>query len=140
MDSLPNLIGQATKIDRDVAMYSSLTSSETKSGGDENPPMELEYRYVPNFYDAIKAIDNDGPGLSVYLQKELKATLTVLKCCGELVDLKPFDQIRFYRGGLPLMTIFVTVNNCGRSACLDLNDYRANLSKVIWAREHPHLC
>jgi hypothetical protein len=60
--------------------------------------------------------------------------------CSRIFSGDKFDCIQIYRGGLDILRIEMTKNKCGRSAYIEINDYRRRLaqffadkSKNAWA-------
>lgn len=70
--------------------------------------------------------------LAVSIREDVLLVLDMLEEMKNELLLERMDMIQLYRGGLDVLRIVLKNNNTGRSAYLEINDYKRRLSFIFF--------
>jgi hypothetical protein len=130
---LSDLFSQAAGSVRRDVLCSSFIFPHTYSLSDDEPAISIDVDTL-DFDHILQQIKNEPEAIALCVCDDLSLILGVVKEVAEELCLDKFDSIQFYRGGLNVLRIRLNENKCGRSAYLEINNYRRRLMAVL----QPH--
>lgn len=133
MEPLSALIQKVpVKIRKDI-LASCVVFPKTASLSGDNPLVThvMEPTGLDNYEHLKKFVREHPEFISLSLRDDLLLTLQVLKEIHEELQLDKFDGIQIYRGGLDVLLIVNKGRQSGRTAYVEINDYRRRLHQLL---------
>jgi len=138
--SLSSLINRvAVEIRRDI-LCSGVVFPRTSSLREDKPLITIGYKSILDIEKILDQVRNEPEFIAVSAKNDLVLILEVLKEVKEELLLEKMDSIQIYRGGVDLLLIKNEMSDgLGRSAFIEINDYRRRLQSVIVGKENSYL-
>jgi hypothetical protein len=102
--------------------------------------MVVEVDKVVDYDDIIRRVQDNTEMIALSARDDLKLTLSVLRELHAELCLHQFDYIQIHRGGVDLLRIILKKekdNQIGRSAFVELNEYRRRLQQIARPEQLP---
>jgi len=129
---LTDVVQQVTDKIKIDTLSASFVFPKTSSLSDDTPIITMELQTLD--FQAIKDFVTSHPeAIALSVRDDLILILQVMQQVKDELLLDKFDCIQIYRGGLDILRITITSNKNGRSAIVEMNDYRRRLAQAIVA-------
>lgn len=132
MDKLQTLRALLVKFSKDIqrdVLAASVVFPKTDSLRDDTPIAVIQQSSL-DFDAAIDFVKQHPELIALSAREDLVQVLGILQQVQEEMSLDQFDGVQIYRGGLDLLLIENTSRAVGRSAFIEVNDYRRRLQRV----------
>lgn len=133
MESLSNLLTKVPARLRKDVLASCVVFPRTKSLSEDRPAATREVEGSWNYDELETWIRSHTEFISLIVRDDLLLTFRVLREIHEELQLEKFDCVQIYRGGLDVLHIVNRGRETGRSAYVEINDYRRRLHMLL----HP---
>jgi hypothetical protein len=81
-------------------------------------------------------VRNEPELIALRVRDKVDRALAALTNVAQDQSLASFDSVRLYCGSQCILCIALTLNHCGRSVCLDLDDYNRRMTALL-GRSNP---
>ncbi|PRP83950.1 galactokinase [Planoprotostelium fungivorum] len=133
MASLADLVHGLSEAAKREILYSTIVFPKTESLQDDKPSVVISQASLD--LNAVKSEVETHPELiSLSAVQDVSLTLDSLLLIQEELHLEQFDSIQIYRGGVDLLCIKNTTRDVGRSAYVEINDYRRRIRQTLLKR------
>jgi len=95
------------------------------------PAMAIEVEGKINFKNIISNVDQNVETIALGVRKDLKLVLLMMEKINSDLLLDEYDSIQIYRKNSHILKINFKANNVGRSAIVDIDEYRQKLRTTI---------
>ena len=129
MDTLGKALRSVGReVQRDL-LASAFVFPRTTSVADDGAAIEIEQPAL-DLDELVHHANAHPEAVALNAQRDLKLILEVCKLLKDELPLDKFDYIIFWRGGLSVLKVRLTANERGRSAYVEINDYRRRIEEA----------
>jgi hypothetical protein len=128
MEPLSNLVRRVTTDYANDALCASFVFPRTDALRESFSKAIVKVEQQTLDLNALELLVTNDPGLTaIGGRKDVLAVLSAVKPLTGELNLERMDGLIFYRGGLDILALRLTNNDCGRCAYVEINDYRRKL-------------
>ena len=132
LESLIELSARVPDHIRKDILSSAFVFPQTASLTNNVPLVDIDLsEHVFDLDRILMTIQQDVTCVALSIREDLDLVLRDMDSIKEEIPFHKFDTIQVYRGGMAVLSITFTTNHCGRSVCLEINDYRRRLHQLL---------